>query len=95
MLLMLPILIVTVNGYGYDPYVFAVLMVINIEAAMLTPPVGLNLYAVDGIAKSLNLPSSMGVAVKGSYPFLLFYLVVMVLVAVFPQIATWIPNHMM
>jgi len=95
MLLLMPILIVTIHAYGYDTYVFAVLLVINIEAAMLTPPVGLNLYAVDGIAKSLNLPSTMGVAVKGSYPFLLLYLLVMVLVAVFPQIAIWLPNHMM
>ena len=95
MLLLLPVLIVTIREYGYNPYVYAVLLVINIEAAMLTPPVGLNLYAVDGIAKSLNLPSTINIAVKGSFPYLILYILVMILVAIFPQIALWIPNHMM
>lgn len=94
MLIMLPILILTIHAYGYDPYVYAVLLVINIECAMLTPPIGLNLFAVDGIAKSLNYPSTMGIAVKGSFPFLIIYLVIMVLVAIFPQIALWLPAHM-
>jgi len=95
MLIMLPILIVSIHAYGINPYVYAILLVINIECAMLTPPIGLNLFAVDGIAKSLNLPSTLGIAVRGSFPFLLLYLLVMLLVAVFPQLALWLPAHMM
>jgi C4-dicarboxylate transporter DctM subunit len=94
MLIMLPVLILTIHAYGYDPYVYAILLVINIECAMLTPPIGLNLFAVDGIAKSLNYPSTLGIAVKGSYPFLIIYLSIMLLVAIFPQIALWLPEHM-
>jgi len=94
MLLLLPILITTVRAYNYDPYVYGVLLVINIECAMLTPPVGLNLYAVDGIAKAQGLPSTLGTTVRGSFPFLIAYLVVMVLVAIFPQIALWVPHHL-
>jgi len=95
MLIMLPILIVSIHAYGINPYVYAILFVINIECAMLTPPIGLNLFAVDGIAKSLNLPSTLGVVVRGSFPFLLLYLLVMLLVAVFPGLALWLPAHMM
>jgi len=93
MLLLLPIFIVTVHAYHYDPYVYAVLLVINIECAMLTPPVGLNLYAVDGIAKAQGLPSTLGVAIRGSFPFLVGYLIVMLLVAISLQIVLWIPEH--
>jgi len=95
MLLMLPILHPTIEAYGFSLLVYAVIMVINIECAMLTPPVGLNLYAVDGIAKMQGLPSNMGIAVKGSLPFFFLYIVTMILVIVFPALVTWLPAHTM
>jgi len=61
---------------------------------MLTPPVGLNLYAVDGITRMQGLNSTLGMAIRGSVPFLLLYLVTMGLVILFPALATWIPSMM-
>ena len=95
MLIMLPILFPALASYGYSPFVYAVLLVINIECAMLTPPVGLNLYAVDGITKMQGLPSTLGIAIRGSLPFMILYLVTMGLVIAFPSLATWLPGIMM
>jgi C4-dicarboxylate transporter DctM subunit len=95
MLLMLPILHPTIEAYGFSLLVYAVIMVINIECAMLTPPVGLNLYAVDGIAKMQGLPSNMSIAIKGSLPFFVLYIITMIMVIVFPALATWLPTHTM
>ncbi len=94
MLIFLPILFPTVLEYGYSLIVYAVIMTINMECAFLTPPVGLNLYAVDGIAKAQGLPSTVGIAIKGSWPYVVMYLAVLVLVIAFPQIALFLPTHM-
>ena len=94
MLIFLPILFPTVLEYGYSLIVYAVLMTINMECAFLTPPVGLNLYAVDGIAKAQGLPSTISIAIKGSWPYVLMYLAVLLLVLAFPQIALFLPTHM-
>ena len=94
MLISLPIFYPALLAYDYNLIVYAVLMVINLECAMLTPPVGLNLYAIDGIAKSLRLPSTLATVVQGSWPFLVIYLITMILVAIFPSLALWLPMQM-
>ena len=91
MFVILPIVLPTLLGLHVDLIWYAVVLVIGIEIALLTPPVGLNLYAVDGMAKSFGYPSNMGVAIKGSSPFMLLYLGVLVLLLFFPKIATWLP----
>ena len=91
MFVILPIFLPTLLGLHVDLIWYAVVLVIGIEIALLTPPVGLNLYAVDGIAKSLGYSSNMSTAIKGSSPFLILYLAVLVLLLFFPRIATWLP----
>ncbi len=95
MMIMIPILLPTLLGYKMDLIWYAVLMVINIEIAMLTPPVGLNLYAIDGVAKGLGFPSTLATVIRGSWPFMVLYVLVMILVAFFPNLALWIPSQMM
>jgi len=55
MLIMIPVILPTLLSYKLDLIWYAVLMVINIEVGLLTPPVGLNLYAVDGVAKGVGI----------------------------------------
>ena len=95
MMIMIPVLLPTLLGYKLDLIWYAVLMVINIEVALLTPPVGLNLFAIDGVAKGLGFPSTLGTVIRGSWPFLVLYLLVMILVALFPSVALWLPSQMM
>ncbi len=94
MMIMIPILIPTLLGYKLDLIWYAVLMVINIEVALLTPPVGLNIYAIDGVAKGLGFPSTLATVIRGTWPFMVLYTLVMILVALFPNLALWIPSHM-
>ncbi len=94
MIVVLPIFLPALLGYNVNLIWYAVILVIGIEIALLTPPVGLNLYAVDGIAKSLGYSSNMGIAIKGAAPFMLLYLGVLILLLLFPQMATWLPSMM-
>lgn len=94
MMICLPIFITTLRVYNLNLIWYAVIMVMSIEIGLLTPPVGLNIYAIDGVAKQLGLPSTLGIAVKGSYMFMLLYLISMILVVLIPQLALWIPLGM-
>jgi len=57
--------------------------------------VGLNLCAIDGVAKGLGFPSTLATVIRGSWPFMVLYVLVMILVALFPNLALWIPSQMM
>lgn len=89
MMITLPVVFPLAMGYGIDPIWFAVIMVINMELATITPPVGLNLFVIMGIAKE----KSMGEILKGVFPFMILILIVMAIVAIWPQTATWLPKQ--
>jgi len=95
MMILIPIILPALIGYEINLIWYAVIMVINIEVGLLSPPVGLNIYAVDSVAKGLGFNSTLGIVIKGTWPFLLLYLLTMVLVGIFPSLALWLPTHMM
>lgn len=83
-----PIIVPVVIGLGYDPVWWGVVFVILIEAALITPPVGLNLYIVQSIRKS----GSISDLFKGAVPFLIAMLVMILLLIIFPNLALWLPE---
>lgn len=83
-----PIVVPVIVGLGYDPVWWGIIFVILIEAALITPPVGLNLYIVQGVRSS----GSIGDLFKGALPFLAAMLCMIVLLIVFPSIALWLPE---
>lgn len=88
MLLTLPIAFPIAVSLGVDPIWFAVLMVINMELATISPPIGLNIYILMGIMNEKD----EGMIVRGTLaPFLLFILA-MIIIMIFPSIATWLPS---
>ncbi|EIE49269.1 C4-dicarboxylate ABC transporter permease [Salipiger aestuarii] len=89
LLIMVPVLLPTVMALGLDPIWFGVYFVLLIEIALITPPVGLNLFVIQAIA---NMP--LGVVVKGVVPFVLMMLGVAALLSIFPQIVLWLPFHL-
>lgn len=89
-LILSPILHPIVTGLGFDPIWFGVLMTLNLEAGLITPPVGLNLYIVKGIAPDIPLTTVL----HGSVPFVLLLLLGMFILCLFPQLATWLPAMM-
>jgi C4-dicarboxylate transporter DctM subunit len=89
-LITLPILLPIINHLGIDPIHFAIVMTVNMELAMITPPVGLNLFVVSGIAKE-----KIEKVVNGVIPFILLFVIVLVILVIFPQISLWLPNTYM
>ena len=81
---------VVVEGLGFDPIWFGVTLVILMECGLITPPVGINLFVIDGIAGG----KSLGDVIVGSIPFFIIMLIMVVLLTVFPQLATWLPSTM-
>lgn len=81
LLIMVPVLLPTVLGLQIDPIWFGVYFVLLIEIALITPPVGLNLFVIQAVAGS-----PLGTVVRGVIPFVLIMLFTVVLITVFPQI---------
>jgi tripartite ATP-independent transporter DctM subunit len=88
MVLTLPFVMPIITGLGLSPYWFNVPLVLMVEASLITPPVGLNLYVLQGIAPEYDV---LDVA-KGALPFLLPIILVVSLVSVFPDLALWLPE---
>ncbi|WP_024585654.1 TRAP transporter large permease [Aliihoeflea sp. 2WW] len=87
MLIALPLLIPLLEPFGIDPVHFGIIVVINMEIALLTPPVGLNLFVLASITKA-----PLWDVIKGTTPFVVLMFLLLVLVMVFPQLSLWLPN---
>jgi C4-dicarboxylate transporter DctM subunit len=87
-LLTIPIFFPVAIALGYDPIWFGVVIVLVTELGVITPPVGINVYVVSGIAKDVPLE----IIFKGAIPFVLTLLAYLVLMVLFPQIALFLPN---
>ncbi|MGO4855411.1 TRAP transporter large permease [Phaeovulum sp. W22_SRMD_FR3] len=85
-----PIVFPVIQMLGFDPIWFGVVAVIVIEMGMITPPVGLNVFVVKGIAGDVP----MATVFRGVLPFLLAMLIGLLLIILFPQIALFIPQAM-
>jgi tripartite ATP-independent transporter DctM subunit len=76
---------------GFDPIWFGVMLTLNMEIGLITPPVGLNLYVINGIVPDVDLKTVL----LGALPFMLCMLIGIALLIAFPQIALWLPNQLM
>lgn len=86
-----PILLPIIEQAGFDPYWFAVVFTINMEIGLITPPVGLNLYVINSIVPEISLPTVL----RGALPFMLCMVLGIVILCLFPGIATWLPETLM
>ncbi|SLN32433.1 TRAP transporter large permease [Oceanibacterium hippocampi] len=82
-----PIVFPVMLELGIDPIWYGILLMINLELALITPPVGMNLFVIKGIAKA-----PLGQVIQGSLPYAVLMLAGLGIVLVFPQIATWLPD---
>jgi C4-dicarboxylate transporter DctM subunit len=86
-LLTVPVFFPLIKGLGYDPIWFGVIVVLVVEMALVTPPVGMNVWVVSGIAKDVP----MEVIFKGVWPFVLVEILFVILLIAFPQIVLFLP----
>jgi C4-dicarboxylate transporter DctM subunit len=83
-----PIITPVIVALGFDPVWFGVLIMLLIETAMITPPVGINLFVVQGVRERGQLHDVM----FGAAPFVVTLLLMVVLLILVPDIALWFPN---
>ncbi|MFD1508487.1 TRAP transporter large permease [Lacimonas salitolerans] len=88
MVVTIPIIVPLVVAQGFDPIWFGILMIVLIEMALITPPVGLNLYVVQGARQSGTMTEVM----LGAIPYALAMLAMAAALIAFPQIALYLPN---
>jgi tripartite ATP-independent transporter DctM subunit len=86
-----PILDPIIKAAGFDPVWFGVILTINMEIGLIHPPVGLNIYIVSAIAPDVPVTRIMW----GTIPYVLCMMLQIVLLCIFPEIATWLPDHLM
>jgi len=88
MVVTIPIIVPLVVAQGFDPIWFGILMIVLIEMALITPPVGLNLYVVQGARRS----GKMSEVMVGAVPFVIAMLIMVGLLIAFPSIALYLPQ---
>ncbi|MDP1953277.1 MAG: TRAP transporter large permease [Polaromonas sp.] len=88
MIVTIPIVAPVMIALGFDPIWLGILIILMVETALITPPVGMNLFVVHSIRKS----GSMNAVIVGSLPFVGALFVMVALLAFFPDIALWLPR---
>ena len=89
MLTTVPVVFPLVTSMGYDPVWFGILVIVLMEAALITPPIGVNLYVVHGIRARGGKFNDVA---WGALPFVLMMIAMVALLIAFPSIALWLPQ---
>ncbi len=85
-----PIMLPAVKALGFDPLWFGILMVLNVEIAVITPPVGLNIYTLKSITDKLSIDE----IIRGTAPYIVVDIICLLLFVFFPSLGLWLPNTM-
>jgi len=85
----LPIVLPIVKQAGFDPVWFGIFLVLVVEMAQITPPVGFNLFVIQGLTGD-----GLGYIAKVTLPYLVIMILFTMVITVFPQIALWLPAMM-
>lgn len=88
MVLTLPFVFPLILNLGFDPIWFGVINVMVIEIGMITPPIGINVFVLHGMARDIPLPTIF----RGIVPFLIADVAKLAVLTVFPALALWLPN---
>jgi C4-dicarboxylate transporter, DctM subunit len=91
-LVVLPILVAGLKPLGFDPVHIGVIFLINLEMGLVPPPVGMNLFVFEGVAKAYGV--SYNETLKGAMPFLLVNVIVLIILTFFPELSLWLPRKL-
>jgi tripartite ATP-independent transporter DctM subunit len=90
MVLTMPVIFPVIKALGFDPIWFGVICVIMMEAGLITPPVGLNVYTLAGVVKDVPMQTIF----RGALPFLISMIAVVIIITIFPKICLFLPSMM-
>lgn len=85
-----PILLPVITALGFSPIWFGVIMIIACEMAVITPPIGLNLYVIKGVAPDLHINE----IIRGAVPFVIVEIIAIAILTLFPSLVLWLPSIM-
>ena len=91
MIIMLPLLFPLVTGLGFDPVWFGIVMIVWLEIGFITPPVGLNLFVIQGLTPG----ATAGDLMRGTTPFVVLMIVLVTLLFLVSDLALWLPRQML
>ena len=91
MVLTMPVIFPVILALGFNPIWFGVIAVLMMEAGLITPPMGLNIFTVAGVAKDVPIETIF----RGVAPFLFSIFAVVILITIFPKLALFLPNMML
>lgn len=89
-LLTMPLVTPILHALGIDPIWYGIVVTVNMTLALITPPVGMNLYIINSLRPDIR----MGETIAGVFPMLLIMLFFLVMVIAFPAMSTWLPSIM-
>jgi C4-dicarboxylate transporter DctM subunit len=89
-LLTIPIVFPIIQALGYDPVWFGIIIVMVVELGLITPPIGMNVFVIKGIARDVPLETIF----RGVTPFIVAQVILILILIAFPQIALWLPSTM-
>jgi len=89
MMITLPIFMPIIHALGFDPVWFAVIFLVNVDMATITPPYGMTLFVMKGVAPR---DTTMIDIIRSAIPFILLDLLAMALIMALPQLALWLPS---
>ena len=90
LLIVAPVVFPLALEFGIDPIHLGIMMVVNMEIGMITPPIGLNLFVTSGIT-GMSLPRVVGAAL----PWVMILLLFLVMVTYIPSLSVWLPTQLM
>jgi C4-dicarboxylate transporter, DctM subunit len=82
-----PIILPVMTALGINPIWYGVMLMINLELALITPPVGMNLFVIKGITTS-----SLGEVTRGALPYVLLMMAGLFIIWLFPALSLWLPQ---
>ena len=86
-----PVLLPLIKTFGFDLVWFGIVLTILIELGQITPPVGLNLFTIHAISGGYSFSE----VVKGATPYVFLMLGMVLILCIFPELATWLPETLM
>jgi len=89
-ILTVPIVFPVVTSLGFDPIWFGIVIVMTVELGLIHPPVGMNVFVIKSVIKDVN----MSTIFIGVLPFVVTDLIRLVILILFPLLATWLPHRM-
>ena len=89
-LLTMPLVTPILHALHIDPIWYAIILTVNMTMALITPPVGMNLYVINGLRDDIH----MSEVITGVWPFVLIIGGMLVLTMIFPMMSTWLPSVM-